>query len=466
MKPDRLLLIGLDSAVPRFVFGPNAPALPCLQGLAARGCHGLLRSCDPPITVPAWGCMMSSKDPGTLGIYGFRNRTAHAYDGERIATSRDVREKRIWEILADAGLRIAVVGVPLTYPPPKLPGGRVIADFLVPDASAEFTHPPELKQELQRAIGDYQFDVENFRSESPQVLLDRLHALLKNRFAAARYLARSGPWDFLMMVDMGIDRVQHAFWKYCDPAHPAHVAGNPLANSVADFYRAADSEAGELIAACPPGTAVMVVSDHGARAMHGGVCINQWLINEGLLVMKDITDGVAPFDPGIVDWSRTKVWASGGYYARVFLNIAGREPRGIVAPSEVGDLLVNLTRRIESMLGPDGLPLENRVLRPASIYTQLNGSPPDLMIYFGDLAWRAIGGVGYGTTIFVTENDTGPDGSNHDMDGIFILDAPGTPRGELEGLTLYDVAPTVLGHFGLPVPEDMIGTSVLKRGAG
>ena len=465
MKPERLLIIGLDSAAPACVFGPGAPRLPFLQGLAERGCHGRLRSCDPPITVPAWACMMSGKDPGALGIYGFRHRTGHAYDSEKIATSLDVLEKRVWNILADAGLRVALVGVPLTYPPPKLDGVRVIADFLVPDASAEFTHPPELKQELQRAIGDYQFDVENFRSESPQVLLDRLHALLENRFAAAKYLARSGQWDFLMMVDMGIDRVQHAFWKYCDPAHPAHEAGNPLANSIADFYRAADREAGELIAACPPGTAVMVVSDHGARAMHGGVCVNQWLINEGLLVLKDTPKAVVPFTPDLVDWTRTKAWASGGYYARVFLNIAGREPQGIVHSDEAPALLDDLTRRIESMQGPDGLPLGNRVLCPATIYNRLNGSPPDLMVYFGDLSWRAVGGVGYNDSILVTENDTGPDGANHDMDGIFILDGPGAPRGELSGLTLYDIAPTILDLMGLPIPSDMIGTSVMTKGA-
>ena len=65
--------------------------LPVLSGLMERGAWGKLESCDPPITVPAWSCMMSSKDPGTLGFYGFRNRKDHSYDGLTFATSEKVQ---------------------------------------------------------------------------------------------------------------------------------------------------------------------------------------------------------------------------------------------------------------------------------------------------------------------------------------------------------------------------------------
>ncbi len=73
--------------------------LPVLSGLMERGAWGKLESCDPPITVPAWSCMMSSKDPGTLGFYGFRNRKDHSYDGLAFATSEKVRDDRLWDIL-------------------------------------------------------------------------------------------------------------------------------------------------------------------------------------------------------------------------------------------------------------------------------------------------------------------------------------------------------------------------------
>src|SRR3954447_6372625 len=71
--PKRLMIIGLDCAAPEILFDDMKAELPVLNGLMERGVYGPLESCDPPITVPAWTCMMSSKDPGTLGFYGFRN---------------------------------------------------------------------------------------------------------------------------------------------------------------------------------------------------------------------------------------------------------------------------------------------------------------------------------------------------------------------------------------------------------
>ena len=68
------MVIGLDCAAPELVFDRWLDDLPNLKSLYQSGLHGLLRSCDPPITVPAWSVMMSSKSPGRLGVYGFRNR--------------------------------------------------------------------------------------------------------------------------------------------------------------------------------------------------------------------------------------------------------------------------------------------------------------------------------------------------------------------------------------------------------
>jgi predicted AlkP superfamily phosphohydrolase/phosphomutase len=73
------------------------------------------------------------------------------------------------------------------------------------------------------------------------------------------------------------------------------------------------------------------------------------------------------------------------------------------------------------------------------------------------LSWRSAGSVGLGT-VWSHENDTGPDDANHSQDGIFILRGPsGSGPGWLEGLSLLDVAPTILSKFGLPVPPDMQG---------
>src|SRR6266550_9575920 len=124
----RVMLIGLDCAAPELVFDRWPHDLPNLKSLYESGLHGLLRSCDPPITVPAWSVMMSSKSPGLLGVYGFRNRADHSYNKYTIANSIAIKEDRLWDILSRSGKRSIVIGVPGTYPPRPL-HGVLVGDF-------------------------------------------------------------------------------------------------------------------------------------------------------------------------------------------------------------------------------------------------------------------------------------------------------------------------------------------------
>jgi predicted AlkP superfamily phosphohydrolase/phosphomutase len=95
------------------------------------------------------------------------------------------------------------------------------------------------------------------------------------------------------------------------------------------------------------------------------------------------------------------------------------------------------------------------------VYPEVRGVAPDLIVYFGDLAWRSVGSVG-NRSVFTYENDTGPDGANHDRTGVFAMaGAPGQPTGEAEGLRLVDVGPTIMKLFELEAPEGAVGRSFL-----
>ena len=146
----------------------------------------------------------------------------------------------------------------------------------------------------------------------------------------------------------------------------------------------------------------------------------------------------------MVDWSRTRAWAEGGYYARVFLNVRGREPEGVVDPATLETTL----RELVACLGRiEGVRVDCR--RPAEVYRAVRGEPPELMVYLDDLAQRALGTVGHGS-VLVGANDQGPDGCNHDWDGIALLAGPGVAPGRLEQASILDVAPTIYEHFGVP----------------
>ena len=459
MPSKKVLVIGLDCATPEFIFGTDAFELPNLRKLMDAGCWGRLESCTPPITVPAWSCMMSGKDPGTLGCYGFRNRTDRSYAPLRVSTSESIREPRLWDLLSEAGKKVVVLGVPQTYPPSPV-NGCMVSGLLTPDTSGTYTYPPELKIELDTACGGYQVDVADFRTQDKNALLKRIHAFMHNRFDLADYLIDCKPWDFFMMVELGVDRLHHAFWSSADPAHIRHVPGNPYANAIRDYYHALDARIGKLLDRIDEDTAVLVVSDHGAKALEGGVCINQWLIDEGLLTLREMPTQPTRLEDCAIDWSRTKVWSTGGYYARLFFNVEGREPEGIVPAGKYESLRRHVASAIESMSGPDASPLGNKAYTPESLYREVRGIAPDLLVYLGDLRWRAVGKVGM-PGLFTTGNDTGPDEANHAQHGIFILnDREARDGTELGGLSILDIAPTVMKLLDLKIPADMQGKSI------
>ncbi len=455
--PQKVCIIGLDCAAPELVFELWADLLPNLRAVMQRGVWGKLESTIPPITVPAWMCMMTGKDPGTLGIYGFRNRRDHSYDALQFASSKLVQEPTLWEVLGENGKESIVLGVPLTYPPKPL-HGLLIGDFLAPDTDSSYTYPDSLKNEIREVVGDYLFDTREFRTEDKERLLADIYAMTRQRFALARHLATTKVWDFFMMVEMGPDRIHHAFWKYFDPQHPKYVPGHPLEHAIRDYYIALDKEIGEFLAVLEPDTRLLIVSDHGAKRMDGGICFNQWLIQEGYLVLKAPVDGVTKFSPALVDWTKTRAWGDGGYYGRLFLNIQGREPNGIVASEEVEALKAALTAKLEALGDEYGAPIGSKVFRPEETYTACRNVSPDLIVYFGDLHWRSVGTVG-NPSVWTHDNDTGPDDANHAQHGIFLManagpDAFGDGQAQ-EGLSLYDVAPTVLTTFGITPPPGM-----------
>jgi predicted AlkP superfamily phosphohydrolase/phosphomutase len=303
-------------------------------------------------------------------------------------------------------------------------------------------------------------DTRDFRTDDKDDLLAQIYTMTRQRFKVARYLLDNNrAWDFFMMVEIGVDRIHHGFWKAMDATHRHHDPASPYRNAIFDYYRTVDSEIGTLLDRLDDQTAVFVVSDHGAQKMDGGICINEWLIREGYLVLAgeaDPSQGPVRFDQLTVDWRRTSAWGEGGYYGRVFLNVLGREPQGIVTPEEYEPLRDELRGKLEALGDENGQPIGTRCYTPQELYRQVRGVPPDLLVYFGDLAWRSIGTVGW-NRVHIFENDTGPDDANHSRTGLFLYYHPQHDFGSqrLDDLHLLQIAPTVLNLLGIGVPPDM-----------
>lgn len=453
----KILVLGLDCAAPELLLRDER--LSHIRRLMNLGTWGRLESVVPPITVPAWMCLATSQDPGSLGVYGFRNRLDHSYAGLGFATSRSIQELTIWDQLAREGKRSVILGVPPNFPPRKV-NGISVGCFLTPDpAKDDYTHPASVAQEIRSLVGEYETDVKGFRTHDKAWLRDAIFRMSRKFWTVVRHYVAKNDWDYLQCVDIGLDRVHHGFWKYHDPEHVLHQADSPYRDVIRDYYLHLDHEIGQVLELLSDETIVLVVSDHGAQRLDGGFCVNEWLVREGLLQLEKYPESITPFESLAVNWDRTRVWSEGGYYARVFLNVKHREPRGIIPPEDYESFRTELKARFEAVL-PGTL-----AFKPDEIYRTVKNVAPDLIVHFGGLYYRSIGGVGY-SDLTVQENDTGPDDCNHAQFGAFILAASNSPlAGEAQGARLLDLAPTLLELAGSDVPASMQGRSLVKTGA-
>jgi predicted AlkP superfamily phosphohydrolase/phosphomutase len=425
------------------------------------GCYGRLESVIPPITVPAWMCMSTSQDPGSLGVYGFRNRSDHSYGGLKIANAKSIQELAMWDQVAREGGRSVLIGVPPSYPPRKV-NGICVGCFLTPDPVAdEYTHPASVKAEIANLVGEYEVDVKGFRTDRKEWLRGEIFRMSKKLFQVVRHYLANADWQYFHFVDIGLDRVHHGFWSHHDPQHVLHDPNSPFRDVIRDYYLHLDEEIGRVLELLTDDTVVLVVSDHGAQRLEGGFCVNEWLVQEGLLVLNQQPKTVTAFDKLDVNWAKTKVWSEGGYYARVFFNVKGREPEGVIDQADYESFRDEIKGQLEALPDDQGKPMGTLVFKPNEIYRNLRNVPPDLIAHFGALYWRSIGGVGYGR-LHIQENDTGPDDCNHAQFGAFILAASNLPlQGEVSGARLLDVGPTLLELGGYDVPSSMQGRSLV-----
>ncbi len=242
--------------------------------------------------------------------------------------------------------------------------GVYISDFLTPHKATDFVYPASMQEEIQRVAGGYEFDV-TFRAEDRERIGAQLTQMTRKHFAVARHLWAKEEWDFFAIHEIGPDRLHHTFWKYFDTHHPRYEENPKFRAIVEGYYAMLDDEIGSLLSGVPDDVRVLLLSDHGSQAMAGGFCINEWLIRQGHLTLKGPRPPPGtPLEKTTIDWSKTRAWGAGGYYARIFYNVKGREPEGILPPKEVPRFEAQLGSELRALRRPDGASLDADVRSP------------------------------------------------------------------------------------------------------
>lgn len=347
-----------------------------------------------------------------------------------------------------------------------------------PDAPVfPVSHPWDYAAELRRELGPYHTlgmaeehaGLNNGRI-SEEAFLTQCETVLSERRAMLHYELDRLDSGFLFCLFDTPDRIQHMFWRYRDPGHPAHNGSTPdpdRARVVEDHYRVLDGIVGEVLDGAGDDTLVMVASDHGFTDFRRALNLNSWLQANGFLALKK---GVEPGDGAgdllrDVDWARTRAFALG--MAGIYLNLEGREAEGAVDPSEAEVVKADLARRLAGLRDPsNGAVAVRDVRRREDAYRgDFVERSPDLLVScapgYRVSSASAVGGVPSEVLVDNHERWSG----DHVVDpaavpGVLFMNRcfdDASPR-------IVDLAPTILDSLEIPGAEAMEGTPLLMKG--
>jgi len=266
------------------------------------------------------------------------------------------------------------------------------------------------------------------------------------------------------------DRIQHMFWRFREPDHPANSASGfdpSLRSAIEEHYEACDAIVGRAVEHAADDTLVVCLSDHGFSSFQRGFHINSWLHEQELLALKP---GVAPgADAGElllqVDWSRTRAYALG--IGSVYLNVRGRERSGVVEPADARALTEQIAGALANVADPDRATLAVRGATPGHVAYRgaAAADAPDLVVRFAPgyrASWTtALGGIPQG----LFEDNEKRWGGDHIIDpalvpGVLFMSHPF----DAASIGLVDLAPTILETLGVPVPAQMEGAARIEKG--
>lgn len=500
MNDHKVFIVGLDGAdwsiLDKLM---SRGAMPTLASLVSGGARGTLFSTIPPVTPVAWASFQTGTWPAKHGVIDFvqvedRGRV------QRVVTARSIRTKTVWEYLNEYGCKAISVNVPLTYPPFEI-DGCMISGMFTPSLDSPFTHPPELKQELETVTGGYrllesghkQFNTFDVKSRDGLVaFVEFFCELIDIRTRAALYLRDSYPWDLFMVHFQAVDALQHPCWAYLEEDHPEF--NRSMQDVVVRFYVELDARIAKLVDGLPEGTLIVLMSDHGFQRNRGYVYINNWLANQGWLALSSASrtlrrdlarlaySVVTSWEPlrrearkllkriaqsehasqelllslqqAEVDWSRSQAYARTPQYAYIYL-VDRVDVEGIRSKLSKELLTLKLPGRSESPV--------SAVLGASEVWSsdKLIREVPDLVIepYAGFIFSDGLNQAGlWRVPIVGADYDIGI----HRREGIVVFAGEVVSQSVTFAADIVDIVPTILYYLGLPVPTSMDGKVLLE----
>jgi predicted AlkP superfamily phosphohydrolase/phosphomutase len=343
------------------------------------------------------------------------------------------------------------------------------------DPPAPMSSPEGFAGEIFDAIGPYRtlgwaeatWALNEDRMDE-QAFMDDLYRAFDDRAQVILSRVDARDWDVLVGVVESTDRVQHMMWRLIDASHPMHdpALAAKYGDSILRVYRRADQFVGEVLEHLEPGTTVLIVSDHGFHSWRKAVNLNSWLVQEGYMALRGQSGSTPPVLTGDgtfwehVDWSRTKAYAMG--LGQVYLNLRGRESRGIVnSGADASAIATELAAKLLTLTDPDnGARIVRAVYKRDDVYSgEFVGNAAELQVGMEDgyrvSSQTTLGGMPAGL-VYPNMKKWSGDHGGYDAAataGVLISNRP------LAGASasIVDIAPTVLKFFGVTIPSSIDG---------
>jgi len=506
MGSKKVMVIGLDAATLDLV-RPWAAAgrLPNLRRFMEQGAFGPLRSTLPVMSPAAWSTFATGVNPGKHGIIDFCQLAPDNYEA-RFVNARDRRGRTFWEIAGDHGCQGGVINVPITYPP-RAYSGFIISGVLSPGVRREMASPPEAFDELLAASPDYAVDVDLLAAGGGDVreqFLQRALRTTEARTQAAVGLYRRYRPAMFCVVFMAADRISHYFWHYYEAAKAGErPPDDRLGQAIGLVYEKLDEAVGALLAEADDDTDVLILSDHGAGPLRKGLNMRKVLARAGLLaevrpgllnrLVKGRIEAFARVAPtslksrikarmgGLarraatvvarsgIDFSRTRAYPTGDS-AGVFVNLRGRQPKGLVEPGDEYEAVRDEIIKVFSELADPQT--HRRVAKKVYRREEAFSGPclealPDVIMEQKDYLYATtlVSEAG-GDEVFYDLPDPGASGlhrhGDHRRDGVVMALGPHIRPGEVCGAEIADVPATVLALLGCPIPADFDGRALTE----
>ncbi len=441
--------------------------LPVMFKMRTDGIWGNLSSTIPPLSPQAWISAFSGRNPGAYGIWGQKIRSNHSYtlNGDLSSSILEERIRPLYRILPRFGQRVGVINVPATIPVPDIPAGYCVGRAAHMNSENELcTWPGELAGEIREITGNYISGI-TLRSKGrsgldKKSLLEKIRKMDDQRFRLVRHFIQVKKCDIVMAVADGTELVSHLYLRDADPSHPYHTGSSPDKDILFDYYRWIDGCVGDIRALLDEDTVLCIFSVSSVEPRAGIFNLNEWLLERGYLHLKDRPVGPTPLEELDVDWSKTVCWAM-GRAGQIYVNLKGREKKGIVPRSEYHTLLEKLSCDIMEVRKTEVF------FRNDICFGAFSHVGPDLFLHIEGGRWGTDQRVGHGR---IEETDTAGEslieGFGHS--GYISLAGSDFPAGgELSGVSVLDIAPAIVDIMNLRVPYstmeyEMEGYSLLK----